>query len=1004
MFAGQSSKHRAQSARDDGLSAEEYPSLTSFYPANDKPLVDHVAISHLRKSLPGHDGHSQLRNYEIHFEDRDSGEVIASEVQQRTVFKASDTADLLPYFISDSGDFVFLLTESVRAPVAARRHLEGGEEQSGLVVSLPGAYLRTWEGKNNISATVQFILAKKLGTVPFRDSETGEAYPLEYLGASTVPSGGQSSEAAFLCAQRVPAPQAFPAVSAYYSLGEGFDNRKLLCMSAPEILNAYLTRDFFDVRAVNAVLRFLEQRGESFTPNVLPLGQREIPEMGSIPSNTLSFSEVKELIEFPERSAVQTNTVTVKPIESGPQFLVKLLAGAQNQVSGLKRGEPFEAEVITRVRPDDKITPIATNTVDTLPIFQCGGKVYVSFLVRPQPNIAERNLSEHPLASDSNLLGLEPFSAYMELQDQTPEMTVQAISSAHGFRPTGTPVQIGICFPSPGFLTERVHSFISPSLPLESVLDENTIHVELGEALELSLQGYVRCPRTSAALQLLSHSLSYKRRNEPHQLDATPKERNELLELISKGSPLLSWMLEQAPEATVRYWKDERFRKIITYLENERGLLTLTPTNPDEARFFRAFVRVFAAFRSNSPEKWPARLYHDAEHMIMKDLSPFIFSGEGKVVRDKNGAPLVLSEAEWSKAVIESECVAVFRSDVELPTRTGIKEAALESWRGEIARSFERLGLSTESLAGELSEAQKAVLEIERDLRVPEEVLLHPAYEECRPHIKRLLRFGVLDRAQLRVFYRNWLESPEVAETALLFGSIHSSALQFLKAFSAGETEILSSEIFSTRKDINGYAEGSNPLRAEFSRTMNLGCEITAYRLAFFQSQVRHSAKPGYQQKYDELAERITALFAYHKTLGDIRNGVKGTEINQESIDAQRGLKALKRLIAEAQSFAEEVKQDRKFLSEEQVDLNRGRMFEPFRSQFAASSSFGAEPLQVKGVEIDLGDLTPSGSSLAVDLAVLRAESDSYNEAFADNPFDSELAEFEKLFVSSSEH
>jgi hypothetical protein len=626
-----------------------------------------------------------------------------------------------------------------------------------------------------------------------------------------------------------------------------------------------------------------------------------------------------------------------------------------------------------------------------LPVQVVGDKVYVQLEYSEQAAVIARQLAPHPLNSDSQVLQLHLLSRYRPSESDGQAVAESLFGEAGVSKNVVQLVPCGEYFPSPGYVTEKVQAYLAfSSEPLAQASETDMrrrVTLELETVLQLCEQGYIRCPRVTALAHIAAKSCELRESSETSKNFSTT-EKAAFLSLMNQGSELLNWLLREAPGETFDYLRYPRFRTLLNYLENERGLTALTSSDPVEARFFRAFVPIFGAFASDESWKWTSRVHHDMEHFLMGDFSPFVFGDDGKIVHDANGHAHLLPKEEWMRSIIESECEAVFRSDIEAPLAVGI-EKGQEHWRKQLARSFTELSLRADG--GSASSAARAILTIERDLIIPAAIISQTHYQQHRAQVLKLLEFGVLDRAQLSIFYDNWKECPAIAELGVQFGALHTSEQSFR---TRAESELYK-VLFGT-EDRAPYTEGSNPLKAAFSKTINIDCEVLSYRLAYLSAEIARANLTDSAEAMRKATVAIETLCSLRRVLIELRNSVTDTEMSDRNLQVYRLLRSAQAtIVADAQALLLSLKSDTRYLSPSKIEALRGRSLEAFRSQFSEVSP--SQAYSVADVKIDLSEAPPLGPGFSTKLAVLRLEKQSFKRLDMEYPYQEELAALEVL-------
>jgi len=242
-------------------------------------------------------------------------------------------------------------------------------------------------------------------------------------------------------------------------------------------------------------------------------------------------------------------------------------------------------------------------------------------------------------------------------------------------------------------------------------------------------------------------------------------------------------------------------------------------------------------------------------------------------------------------------------------------------------------------------ETRKAILSIELKGVIPRGVLKHPDYNKYKSVIVgRLLRYHIADFEQTRVVYGNWVNNLDVAE----------AALRFCTAFNSRENYEV---FFSKSLDlIKNYTEGTNPLRAELSRTINFNITLLALRIAHLKQYVSENRFKGYDKVLRDCDYFISLLEGSYKKLCEIRNKVVDIDMSEVNLKAFRSLNGeLATTIKKAEEFSWFLAKDRKYLTKEQIDHEKGRILPYFKAFVNPDPKFvqaRVDELEIKSKEL----------------------------------------------------
>jgi hypothetical protein len=293
---------------------------------------------------------------------------------------------------------------------------------------------------------------------------------------------------------------------------------------------------------------------------------------------------------------------------------------------------------------------------------------------------------------------------------------------------------------------------------------------------------------------------------------------------------------------------------------------------------------------------------HDASHQLMGGFLPYrLDTLTDRLEKDIHGKPIACSLEHFSKIATESEIKAVTISDDLIPREASVEEVAKLTWRGRQALNFQKLGLSHQQAAAEIRR-------IELYGEVSPEILSSEAYTnspEIQDAVRRVVKFGVLDKLQLNLFYQNWLENEVIAETLLRYGT------------ATGDDQVYMNRMHSILKVLEDSPEGVNALKAENASFCTVELLIPALRLSFAVQEAKKQGKED-TQNYQDLYEAIDCLISLKKDLEIIRSNITSLNKNKENLDAREALYKAREIIQErVRPILETCCLDADFLSDE---------------------------------------------------------------------------------------
>ena len=695
-------------------------------------------------------------------------------------FQNQDTCDVLPWYKQD-GEYFLGIYQALR-PVEAARELFGAKSRfHGILPQLPGGYLLPGRGDAWIERAVAQVCAEKVGAEPI-------AAP-RLLGGGYFTSIGAHTEAAILVSVEV-AP---PPTQQQMRIGEDFHQTIVSLFLRPqEIVDRFFRGEIPDVRLLEATYRFCERNAIALKVplEVSILSAAVVRERSAAKLEILSGQQLRTETERPESDhRVQTGTS-----EQLSDFIrIHHLSWQAKNVNQQDVTSSFAA-AITRGGSEYFL-----DTFDVGCYFWKDDKLFMTVQRGPREAIGFRNTLAHSIKTDCNLFHNDGISGSLFSPDDSLEARqlaiVETVRDKTGCEPLSAPQSVGFYYPSSGFSTEGTYGSLVEIDPHQIHKCENDVFaVELNDLLELTDQGYIRDVRLSALAHTLSIASGYPRRS-ARQHD--PEVLDLFNTVLSSGVELQHFLQSKSTFAYSEQAMTKEFRRSNDYAIQEFGGVVREYDDPEERFFFRATVPLFTYYESRRDDReWSLRVLHDTLHFCMGELSPYLHNPDGTLQRKEDGAPKMRQKEEYIEWNTRSECKAVAISDAVLAG----KEAAAFSWRARSAEVFSILGVTDADAAYTLIE------EIELKGVIPEWVLRHPRYLECRDVIVgRLLQFSALDRAQLQIFHKDYLDFPEVAETLAQFGRFSTSPQEF-----AGK-------INTCFQRIMDYGEGINPVKAHLN-------------------------------------------------------------------------------------------------------------------------------------------------------------------------------------------
>ncbi len=730
--------------------------------------------------------------------------------------KEQDVIDLAAYYVEnvDKADMNIYLAvnQSIRPAKAARIELD--ENNNGLHWDLPAGYVRLVRGHAGIVDTVLDILENKINL-------TADG-PIEFLGGSYFPSVGGSTELVLPRAIQVKKPDNLKRVI----YGKGFErSRRIQMMELQEIVDKYFTGEIEDTRLLEAAFRLARYKGKKLEIPIqlqseeidTPINQKIDPKIDQkiqdkrIIEGKKLQAEMHELHNNSDISAVVINETNNQRSNS---FLRVKTYKVENENSSGEIIDTYNADIIFRKGVD---------SVDIGTYFWNNKKLYMGVKVGVRPAIAVRSSRRHPLHIDANPFNVEGVSGSCngeEAIEDFIELAKNEIEEELGVLLKGKAIYVGTDFPSVGHNVEKVHRILAEIDPTKKINRKQTIdetvkvfYIELDELLQLADQGTVRDMRLSLNAHLLKNIFNYGTFEALHDSEI----KTNYLALINQGSHIQKWLAKNALEIDVNLHESAHYRRLKGYCENELGLVGIEFSHNSEKGFFDPLIPLFAIPHPKDANKLPFYLLHDMRHYTLGDFVPYKITNKGTLTS--------IDLQIYQRAKCGNECEAVYFSDVLMPEHFGVNRAEKLFGGNSVAGAMNALEITQE-------EARNAIISIEREGIIPKKIINHKNFEKYRDvFIGRLLRFHVLDREKTKRDYEEWMKHPEVGKTALQFCNAYNNVEEYESTFSKTLDQLLS------------YSEGTNPLKAEISRTINMDIRITALNLAYMKEYLLENVK-----------------------------------------------------------------------------------------------------------------------------------------------------------------
>ncbi len=867
-----------------------------------------------------------INSFEVLFLDK-KREEIGKKIFTFDFKKEQDVIDLAAYYIENADttnmSIYLAVNESIRPAKAARNRLNENKNSNGLHWDLPAGYVRLVRGHASIEDTVLDILENKIHL-------TTDG-PIEFLGGSYFPSVGGSTELVLPRGIQVKKPDNLKTVV----YGKGFErSRRIEMMELQEIVDKYFTREIEDTRLLEVAFRLARYKGKKLdVPIKLQtdgietyIDEKTYPDIDpkvdtNINQKTDQNLLSERIIEGKELQTLMHNLHNDSDISAivinetknprNNSFLQVKTYEVENRNSLGEIIDTYKADIIFRKGID---------SVDIGTYFWNNKKLYIGVKVGVRPAIAVRNSKRHPLHIDANFFNIEGVSGSCEGEktiEEFIELAKNEVEEELGVLLKGKPIYVGSDFPSVGHNAEKAHRILAEIDPTKKSNRKQTIdetvkvfYIELDELLKLADQGTVRDMRLSLNAHLLKTIFNYGSFERIHD----SKNKTAYLELINQGSYIQKWIARNALSVDVDLHESTYYRRLKGYCENELGLVGVNFSHDSEKGFFDPLIPLFAIPHPKDANKLPFYLLHDMRHYTLGDFVPYKITEEGTLTS--------IDLQTYQRAKCGNECEAVYFSDVIMPELFGIDRAEKIFGGNSVAGAMLSLGIHTE-------EAREAIVKIEREGIIPKKIINHQNFEKYRDvFIGRLLRFHVLDREKTKKDYEEWIKHPEVGKVALQFCNAYNNLQEYESTFS------------KTLDHLLHYSEGTNPLKAEIARTINVDIRITALNLAYVKEYLLenerkedslHNQKNQETQitlrikKINEIDEHINLLKEAYLNLLEIKKNIQDIDSSTENISAYEKIITLKKeKIADTKNLLNEIREGNS-LSKSQKEYIQGK-------------------------------------------------------------------------------
>ena len=778
-----------------------------------------------------------------------------------------DTLDLLPHF-HDGVQHRFVLYETPRPVVNATN-----------ILHLPGAFLSEKLGGAETDRTVDHMLTTRL--------DLKRSTPPRLLGGNYLTSPSLHSEAVVLMSVETSPLNPDQHDMAWYSRDASRPFIRRMALSLPELFARFEADPIRDSRALDAVLRFCEQKDLEVPAVKLAsllrgklLSEHVNTDIPRVSVRITSYEEARTI-------ALQARKTIATVIKTEPASFLSTSAVlvTNNNSEGVPISQ-WTMEVITANTP---------HSLDFIPWCMIEGEPYVMLKHQVVNGAIARKEFPHILHGDfpaQVFCGLSGFTKDSLSANTVKRAAGPLLDRLLGIKSFDTS---RIIFENPETVSPAYSNEITRKAYFQltasdlAQLPSDTHLIKLQDAKQLINEGLVPDHRFSGGIRLLEAALLQSEFVHPEKYssksqeftDFTDEELQEFDRVITSGSPLHYVLSRISPELhQLCMAKSETYRKTLAFAVNERGLVPAALGGAEDV-FFRAGVPIFTVYQRGNNHahvnEFAGNGAHDASHHCMGDFVPLSLTPDGKrLLRDELNQPITCSIEHFTHMVTEAEVKAVAISDSIIPSEIGLDDASRLTWRGKIASALHAIGIPSDRAAEEIRT-------IELDGIIPVSLLNSPAYQSnpaIQDSIRKLVYFGVLDTLQLKIFYKNWCENPIIVETLLRLGTVTSNSKEYYQRIKNLESEIRNSP------------EGINALKAENAAFSTAEIMIPALRLSFVAQAVQRIGGDT-----SLIYQDIDTLVVLYREMQNVRAEIGHTNKTTENLMARKELENARTII-----------------------------------------------------------------------------------------------------------
>lgn len=215
----------------------------------------------------------------------------------------------------------------------------------------------------------------------------------------------------------------------------------------------------------------------------------------------------------------------------------------------------------------------------------------------------------------------------MKTREQLIARTAEYIARKVGYEADEKNIAVaGSFYPSPGHNPEKTYLLFAQIDPTKKAVADAFVGetpivflMDIDEILKAGEEGMIRDPRVLIQAHILKQYFNYQ---SPENTPTLP-EKMKLQSLINAPSHTKQFLQEHAPDIDRALSEIPEYRKLIYYIEQERGAVVGEGLENDtEKHFFAAMLPIMS--KPKDDRKAPFYLLHDFRHYADGDMTPYM--------------------------------------------------------------------------------------------------------------------------------------------------------------------------------------------------------------------------------------------------------------------------------------------------------------------------------------------------------------------------------------------